>query len=326
MVRILKVLVTGCAGFIGSHLSERLIEKGYYVVGIDCFTPYYSPMLKRFNIANLMKSRSFEMIELDLSEASIKELLSILKDIDYVVHEAAQAGVRGSWGHDFQTYVRHNIIATQTLLEAAARASNIKRFVFASSSSVYGNIESCQLKEEMPLKPYSPYGVTKLAAETLCRTYYENFNVPAVALRYFTVYGPRQRPDMAFHRFMKAMLRDEPIEVYGDGNQMRDFTYVDDVVEATIRALEGDEAVGEVINVGSNRSVKLIDAIKTIAEILGVEPKIVHREEQKGDVKYTCADISKATRLLNWKPVTILREGLANQAAWMKQAIKLNLV
>jgi len=320
------VLVTGCAGFIGSHLSERLVDEGYSVVCVDCFTSYYSPMLKRLNVKNLVKRSNFKLVELDLSEVPVDELASLLRGVDYVVHEAAQPGVRGSWGLDFQTYVRHNIIATQKLLEAVTGADSVKRFIFASSSSVYGNVGEGLLREDLPLKPFSPYGVTKLTGEALCRAYYENFNVPIVVLRYFTVYGPRQRPDMAFHRFIKAMIRSEPIEIYGDGSQVRDFTYVNDVVNATIRALEVDEAIGEVINVGSNKPVRLIDAIKLIAEILGVEPRVIFKKEQKGDVKYTYADISKATRLLGWKPATPLKEGLENQVLWMKQIMELGLI
>jgi len=321
-----RVLVTGCAGFIGSHLAERLVNEGYSVVCVDCFTPYYSPMLKKLNIKNLMKHPGFKLVELDLSEVSVNELASLLRGVDHVVHEAAQPGVRGSWGSDFQTYVKHNIIATQKLLEAATRVDNVKRFIFASSSSVYGNVREELLREDLILSPFSPYGVTKLAGEALCRAYHDNFNVPIVVLRYFTVYGPRQRPDMAFHRFIKAMLKGEPIEVYGDGGQLRDFTYVDDVVDATIRALRVDEAVGEVINVGSGRPVRLIDAIKLIAEILGVEPRVIFKGEQKGDVRHTYADISRATRLLGWKPTMPLKEGLENQVLWMKQIMESGLI
>jgi len=321
-----RVLVTGCAGFIGSHLAERLTNEGYSVICVDCFTPYYSPMLKKLNIKNLMKHPNFKLVELDLSEVSVDELVSLLRGVDYVVHEAAQPGVRASWGSDFQTYVRHNIVATQKLLEATIRIDHVKRFIFASTSSVYGNVGEELLREDLIPRPFSPYGVTKLAGEALCRAYYDNFNVPIVVLRYFTVYGPRQRPDMAFHRFIKAMLKDEPIEVYGDSGQSRDFTYVDDVVDATIRALEVDEAVGEVINVGSGRPVKLIDAIKLIAEILGIEPRVIYKEEQKGDVRHTYADISRATRLLGWKPTTPLKKGLENQVLWMKQIMELGLI
>jgi len=315
-----RVLVTGCAGFIGSHVAEYLLNKGYEVLGIDCFTPYYSKEVKRYNMKSLLKNDDFKFIELDLSIISINDLVQIVKKVDMIVHEAAQPGVRSSWGEDFETYVRHNISATQKLLEAAVRAGNVKRFVYASSSSVYGNVKEVPIKEEVYPRPYSPYGVTKLAAENLCRTYFENYRLPVVMLRYFTVYGPRQRPDMAFHIFIKAMLKNKPIEIYGDGSQIRDFTYVEDVVEATILAMEtkNEELLGEAINIGSARPIKLIDAIKTITDILGVEPRLVFLKPKGGDVRITYADISKAERLLSWRPRTDFRYGLEKQIEWMK--------
>ncbi len=321
-----KVLVTGCAGFIGSHLCEKLVELGYEVIGVDAFTNYYSPRIKQYNISSLLQCDKFRLIELDLSQVSIDELMRIIGKVEYIIHEAAQPGVRASWGMNFDTYVKHNILATQRLLEAIARTGNVRRLVFASSSSVYGNQPRVPLREDMYLRPFSPYGVTKLASEALCITYYENFNVPIVILRYFTVYGPRQRPDMAFHRFIRAMLRGRAIEIYGDGSQMRDFTYVEDVVEATIRAMAYEDCVGEVINVGSSNPVKLIDVIKLLSDIMSIEPRIVFKEVQKGDVRVTYADISKARKILSWSPKTSLRDGLKAQVEWMKKAMEIGIL
>ena len=264
---------------------------------------------------------------MDLSKVSIDELVNVLKDVDFVVHEAVQPGVRASWGIGFEDYVRHNVLATQRLLEACIRAGSVERFVFASSSSVYGNLRDAPFREDMYPRPYSPYGVTKLAAEKLCMAYFENYGLPVVILRYFTVYGPRQRPDMAFHRFIRAMLRGEPIRIYGDGSQMRDFTYVGDVVEATVLAVEaGGEVEGEVVNVGSGRPVKLIDAVRAIASITGCEPNVVFEEPRRGDVRITYADTSRAGRLLGWRPKTKLEDGLAEQVRWMRAAMALGLI
>ena len=320
------VLVTGCAGFIGSHLAKALLLRGYSVVGVDCLTPYYSQKIKQHNLSSLLKNDKFIFVKLDLSAASIDNLAQLVRKVNVIIHEAAQPGVRSSWGGDFEIYVRHNVLATQKLLEAIVKARSVKRFVYVSSSSVYGDVKEVPIKEDVYSKPYSPYGVTKLAAENLCRAYFENFGIPVVILRYFTVYGPRQRPDMAFHRFIKSMLRSEPIHIYGDGSQMRDFTYIDDVVNATIRAIEADDVVNEVINVGSGSPVKLIDTVNLIADILGIEPKIVFEEEKKGDVRITYADISKARRLLGWKPRTRLKDGLEEEAKWIREAMELGLI
>ena len=321
-----KVLVTGCAGFIGSTLAEKLVEQGYEVIGVDCFTPYYSTVVKHYNLRILLKSKRFSFLELDLSETSFDDLVSVVKRATYIVHEAAQPGVQGSWGESFQEYVRHNIIATQRLLEASAKVGKCKRFVYASSSSVYGDVGTPLLREDMRPRPYSPYGVTKLTAEVLCQAYSENFSLPMVILRYFTVYGPRQRPDMAFHKFARALLSGKPIEVYGRGDQMRDFTYVDDVVEATISALEAPEALGKIINVGSGNPIKLVDAIKILADVIGAEPRYCYIEGLKGDVRYTCADVSKAKQLLGWKPTTSLREGLEREVTWIREVMDLGLL
>jgi len=321
-----RVLVTGCAGFIGSHLCEKLLDLGYVVVGVDAFTNYYSPKLKRHNIRNLLRNEKFKLVELDLSQSPIENLLHIVGKVDYIIHQAAQPGVRSSWGINFNAYIKHNVVATQKLLESVVRVKNVKNFVYASSSSVYGSQPTMPFKENMLPKPHSPYGVTKLAAEHLCITYSENYNVPIVILRYFTVYGPRQRPDMAFHKFIKNMLLNAPIEIYGDGNQKRDFTYVGDVVDAVIRAIEIEDATGEIINIGSSNPVRLLDVIKVLANMVGVEPNIVFRAKQKGEVEVTYADISKARSILKWSPKIPLEEGLRAQIKWMKKILDLNLV
>jgi len=237
----MKALVTGCAGFIGSHLTERLLREGYEVIGIDCFTDYYAREIKERNTENALNQKNFKLIEEDILE------MDKFPEVDYVFHEAAQAGVRASWGKSFKIYTRNNIETTQKLLEFY-KDLNIKKFVYASSSSVYGDAE-LPMKEDSLLKPVSPYGVTKLAAENLCYLYWKNYNVPTVSVRYFTVYGPRQRPDMAIHKFVKAIFNGDEITVFGDGTQTRDFTYVDDAVEATILAAESN-SIGEVYNIG----------------------------------------------------------------------------
>ena len=324
---VVRVLVTGCAGFIGSWVVEKLLGEGHEVICVDCFTRYYSVRLKEFNVRGFVSHPRFRLFRFDLSSASMGELVRLVSRVDCVIHEAAQPGVRSSWGEGFEEYVRHNVLATQRLLEACVRAGGVGRFVYASSSSVYGNPVSMLVSEDHPTRPYSPYGVTKLAGEKLCLAYHDNYGLPVVILRYFTVYGPRQRPDMAFHRFIKSMLRGEKIYVYGDGRQMRDFTYVEDVVEATIAACEsGDEVVGEVINVGSGSPVSIIDSIRVIADIVGVEPEIVFVERKKGDVRATYADIGKARKLLGWKPKTKLREGLEKEVEWLKRLMEYKLV
>ena len=247
-----KNIVTGAAGFIGSHLAEKLLRKGEEVIAIDEFNDYYDPFFKNKNIACLKAYDNFELIEADIQ---FIDWNSLLKDVDVVYHQAAQAGVRASWGQGFRFYTERNISATQVLLEAAKDAKNLKRLVYASTSSVYGDAETLPTSELICPKPVSPYGITKLAAERLCGLYHKNFGVPFVALRYFTVYGPRQRPDMAFHKFFKAVIEDEAIPVYGDGLQTRDFTFVSDAVAANLAAASVDGAVGEIFNIGDRKSV-----------------------------------------------------------------------
>ena len=297
----MKTLITGGAGFIGSHLVDKLLEQGYEVIGIDCFTDYYSREIKEANISNALKHKNFKLIAEDILE------MDKLPEVDYIFHLAAQAGVRASWGKSFEIYTRNNIVATQKLLDFY-KDRGIKKFVYASSSSVYGDAE-LPMKEDSLLKPVSPYGVTKLAGENLCYLYWKNYDVPTVSLRYFTVYGPRQRPDMAIHKFVKAILNGDEITVFGDGTQTRDFTYVDDAVEATILAAEND-LVGEVFNVGGGSRISVNELIKEIEKIVGNKAKIKYIEKQKGDVKDTLADVSKVEAILKWIPKININKGL----------------
>jgi len=308
----MKALVTGCAGFIGSHLTERLLREGYKVIGIDCFTDYYAREIKERNIENALNEKNFKLIGEDILE------MNEYPEVDYVFHEAAQAGVRASWGKSFEIYTRNNIEATQKLLEFY-KDREIKKFVYASSSSVYGDAE-LPMREDSLLKPVSPYGVTKLAGENLCYLYWRNYNVPTVSLRYFTVYGPRQRPDMAIHRFVTAILNGEEITVFGDGTQTRDFTFIDDVVEANILA-GNSEIEGGVFNVGGGSRISVNKLIKLLEEIIGKEARIRHIEKQKGDVWDTLADTTKISNELNWEPEVKIEEGLKMFVEWYKKQI-----
>ena len=303
----MKTLVTGCVGFIGSHLTDMLLEQGHEVIGIDCFTDYYPREIKEKNLSNALKNNNFKLIEEDILE------MDKFPDVDYVFHEAAQAGVRASWGKSFEIYTRNNIEATQRLLEFY-KDYNIKKFVYASSSSVYGDAE-LPMREDSLLKPVSPYGVTKLAGENLCYLYWKNYNVPTVSLRYFTVYGLRQRPDMAIHKFVTAILNGDEIAVFGDGTQTRDFTYVDDAVETNILAAEND-MVGVVFNVGGGSRITVNALIKEIENLTSKIAKIKYIEKQKGDVRDTLADVNKAKEMLNWKPKIDIYHGLREYIKW----------
>jgi UDP-glucose 4-epimerase len=303
----MRVLVAGYAGFIGSHLVDKLLEQGYEVIGIDCFADYYPREIKEVNISNALKNKNFEFIEEDILN------MDKFPEVDYVFHLAAQAGVRASWGKSFEIYTRNNIEATQKLLEFYKDLS-IKKFVYASSSSVYGDAE-LPMKENSLLKPVSPYGVTKLAGENLCYLYWKNYGVPTISLRYFTVYGPRQRPDMAIHKFVKAVFKGDEIPVFGDGTQTRDFTFVDDAVEANTLAARSN-VVGEVFNIGGGTKISVNELIKKIEDTIGKKAKIKYVEKQKGDVKDTLADISKAKELLGWSPKVNINEGLKKYIKW----------
>lgn len=306
----MKCLVTGCAGFIGSSLSEALISKGHTVLGVDCFTDYYPKKIKLSNLSSLRKAREFRLVEADLSSAKLSPLL---RGVECIYHLAAQPGVRASWGASFSHYVKDNIVATQRLLEAAKQEPTIRKIVYASSSSVYGDAETLPTRESLVPKPVSPYGATKLAAENLCHVYFRNYAVPVVALRYFTVYGPRQRPDMAFNVFISRIARGEEITIYGDGEQTRDFTFVGDTVKAT--TLASLAAAGSVYNVGGGSQSSLNHAISTIESILGRKARVKRVRKALGDVKATSADITKIRTELGYEPSTPLREGLEKQAA-----------
>ncbi|MEA2656213.1 MAG: hypothetical protein QOI23_1578 [Chloroflexota bacterium] len=311
----MRVVVTGVAGFIGSHLSERLLAGGHEVVGIDCFTDYYARSRKEQNLETSRSSDRFRFEAADLVDA---DLASLLEGADIVYHLASQPGVRPSWGNQFDRYVRDNVIATQRLLEALKDAP-IKRFVFAGSSSVYGEAERFPTKETALPRPVSPYGVTKLAAEHLTLLYTRNFGIPAVSVRYFTVYGPRQRPDMAFSRFMQAMTAGEDIEVFGDGEQTREFTFVSDAVDGTIKASTAD-VVGQIFNLGGGSRVTVNKVLATLEEISGLS---VHRQSlpaAPGDPRHTGASINLAREKLGWEPRVSLGEGLARQWEWFKAA------
>jgi len=309
MSRKYKALVTGCAGFIGSHLTDRLLADGFDVIGIDCFTDYYSREYKDENLKNALEGDAFTLIEQDILS------IDTFPDVDYVFHQAAQAGVRKSWGADFEIYARDNILATQRLLEYY-KGCKIKKFVYASSSSVYGNCELPMAETQM-LKPVSPYGVTKLAAEHLCYLYHKNYCVPTVSLRYFTVYGPRQRPDMSIHLFVRAIIEGDTITVYGDGNQTRDFTFIDDVVDANVFvAMSGSQ--GEVFNVGGGTSICVNELIEIIESVVGKKAIIEHIDEQNGDVNDTLADASRIRRL-GWVPKVRIYEGIRRFNQWVKK-------
>jgi len=268
--------VTGAAGFIGSHLAERLLAAGWEVVGVDCFTDYYPRAAKEANLEGLRGQPGFRLVEMDLNSAALGALL---QGIDTVFHQAGQPGVRASWGRSFEPYLRSNILATQALLEAALHLKRpLRRFVFASSSSVYGDAPQLPVREDTLPQPISPYGVTKLAAEHLC-SLYTRLGVPAVSLRYFTVYGPRQRPDMAFHRFIRAVLEGREIEIHGDGEQTRDFTYVMDIVDANLSAAAApaERVVGRVYNLGGGSRVTVNEVIAIVEGAAG-RPAVVDLE------------------------------------------------
>jgi len=312
----MKCLVSGAAGFIGSHLSEYLIAKGCEVTGIDSFMDYYPKSIKEANIATLKKDQKFEFVEASLLDTDLAELL---KGVEVVFHQAAQAGVRASWGENFKVYSDNNILATQMLLEACT-SNPVKKFIYASSSSVYGDTQDLPMKESSLPRPVSPYGVSKLAAEHLCWLYFRNFGVPTVSLRYFTVFGARQRPDMAFHRFFRWAIESKPIAVYGDGEQSRDFTHVNDIVEANWLASENG-LPGEVFNIGGGSRISLNDVIPIIQDIVGREIEVRYEGTQKGDVRHTSADMTKARQKLGYEPKTPIEEGLRDEYAWVRELV-----
>lgn len=309
-------IVTGAAGFIGSHLVETLLNRGDRVIGVDHFNDYYDVTLKRRNIARFAQHPNFRLIAEDIQTVDWAPLLT---DVDVIYHQAAQAGVRASWGGGFRNYTERNINATQVLLEAAKDAPRLQRFVFASTSSVYGNAETLPTYESASPQPVSPYGITKLAAERLCWLYHHNFGVPVTALRYFTVYGPHQRPDMAFHKFFKAALDDQAIPIYGDGQQTRDFTFVSDAIAANLAAATVPAAVGEVFNIGGGSRVVLTEVLDTMDRIVGQPIRRNHIGVAMGDARHTAAEVSKAQKLLGYQPQVSLEEGLTQEWQWIQE-------
>jgi UDP-glucuronate 4-epimerase len=313
---VTRYLVTGCAGFIGSHLADALLRRGNEVIGVDAFTDYYARPTKESNVNEARTDRGLSLVELDLSADTLDPLL---ENVDGIFHLAAQPGVRGSWGETFAHYVRDNILATQRLFEAAAARG--LRVVMSSTSSIYGNAEAYPTREDATPRPVSPYGVTKLACESLARTYAECFGLETVVLRYFTVYGPRQRPDMAFAKIISALLAGRPFPLFGSGEQSRDFTYVDDAVSATVAAMERGSS-GMVYNVGGGSETTLNDAIALCEELSGRRLQVVHEAVARGDVRRTGADTSLIRSQLGWRPETSLVEGLAAQVAAARAAIE----
>lgn len=310
-----SALVTGAAGFIGSQLAERLVAAGCRVRGIDCLTPYYPPAWKRRNIEALLRSNRFEFREVDLRTDA---LAGELEGIEVVFHQAAQPGVRASWSDGFALYDAHNILATQRLLEAV-RAAPVRRFVYASSSSVYGEALAYPTTEQDLPRPHSPYGVTKLAAEHLCGLFAANWGVPTVSLRYFSVYGPRQRPDMAIHRLIEAGIRGHAFPLYGSGEHVRDFTFVSDVVDANILAAETQVEPGTVVNVAGGSAIAMRDLIELVEQILGSPIELRRHPPQAGDVLRTGGSTTRTRELLGWAPRVGLAEGVQAQVDWHRE-------
>ena len=307
-----NVLVTGTAGFIGSLLAEQLLREGHSVRGVDCLTPYYNTGTKRANLRRLTESELFRLVEADLVECDIDALLD---GIDVVFHLAGQPGVRLSWAEQFATYERHNVLATQRLLEGCRRSS-VERLVYASSSSIYGNPASFPTPENCLPQPHSPYGVTKLAAEHLCALYAANWKLSTVSLRFFTVYGPRQRPDMAIHRLTEAALTGASFGLFGDGKQIRDFTFVGDVVRACVAAGRADVAPGTAMNIAGGSSITVNDLVRLVSDVAECPIATTTRPSQPGDVARTGGTIDLANRLLSWEPRVSLRDGIVEQVRW----------
>jgi UDP-glucose 4-epimerase len=314
--------VTGAAGFIGSSLCDRLLADGHDVTGIDCFVPYYARELKDSNLAGARDHAAFRFVQQDICDAfdtAGTRGAELLEGVDVVFHQAAQAGVRASWGKDFEVYTHNNVLGTQKLLEACRAKQGIK-VVYASSSSVYGETERFPMSEHDPTAPVSPYGVSKLAAEHLARLYTHNFGVHTVSLRYFTVYGPRQRPDMAFHRVIKSILRGDEFHLFGSGEQTRDFTFISDIVEANLGAARAGKP-GGFYNLGGGTRISMNDVIALIEEVTGRKANVRREARQWGDVTNTGADVSRAQQDFAFAPKVSLREGLAREAEFIEKVV-----
>ena len=307
-----KCLVTGAAGFVGSHLCEALLAKGHEVVGVDAFIPYYPRPIKETNLTVARQHARFRFVELDLRTGRLEP---VVDDCDVIFHEAAMAGLMKSWS-DFDLYASCNMIATKRLLEAA-RDRKTPQVIHISTSSVYGREATGD--ETAPITPFSPYGITKVGAENLCRAFEANFNVPVTILRYFSVYGPRQRPDMAYNILIRALMQGEPFTMFGDGEQTRSNTFVADCVNATILAFEKREAaLGRVFNVGGGDIISLNGAIRLLEDITGRKAVIDRKPARPGDQKHTAANINSISQLLGYKPTTRVADGLRAQAEWQK--------
>ena len=308
-----RIFVTGAAGFIGSTLSKKLLESGQRVIGIDNFDPYYNVEIKRNNVNELTHYEGFQFVEGDIRD---KDLLRTIPEFDSIIHIAAKAGVRPSLENPGE-YMDVNIMGTQNLLELCKDRSCTK-FVFASSSSVYGVNPQIPWNEEMNLQPISPYASSKLSCEMLGHVYSKLYDIQFLALRFFTVYGPKQRPDLAIHKFVHRILHDQPITLYGDGSTSRDYTFVDDIVDGILGALDYDKTMFEIINLASNRRISLMDLVRTLEAVIGKKAEIKHIEEQPGDVRVTYGDISKARDLLGYNPNIELKDGLTRFYEWYK--------
>lgn len=304
----MKILVTGAAGFVGSHVVERLLAAGHHVVGLDAFVPYYPRAVKEENIAAARSNDRFKLVEFDLRHDALD---ATVDGVDVIIHEAAMAGLMLSW-RDLELYATCNLIGTQRLLDAAVTAG-VRRFVHVSTSSVYG--ANAVGDESQPTVPTSPYGITKLAAEHLVRAATARHGLNATILRYFSIYGPRQRPDMAYHLFTRALMAGEPITVYGDGLQSRANTFIDDCVAGTVAAIASD-SIGEAFNIGGGRETGLLDAIGIISDALGVRAEIRHEPARPGDQRRTVADTTKANLAFGYAPVVTPEDGLRRQVAW----------
>jgi UDP-glucuronate 4-epimerase len=310
----MRVLVTGCAGFIGSHLTDALLARGDQVIGVDCFNDNYQRPQKLRNLDHQARDlTNFDFVPIDLAAGDLDDLVEA---VDIVYHLAAEPGVRQSWGARFERYVTNNVVATQRLLEAVRRHSG-RTLVYASSSSIYGDAESFPTPEDVIPRPKSPYGTTKLSGEHLCRLYGANYSVETVILRYFTVYGPRQRPDMAFHRFCLAALDGEPLTIYGDGRQTRDFTYVADIVAGTLAAGAADVAAGRTYNLGGGAQTSVRDVLNLLGAVAERSLNVVYQPSEHGDVRDTAADISRARAELGFRPHTPIEEGLRAEFEWL---------
>ena len=315
-----KLLVTGFSGFIGSHLTERLLKEGFEVIGIDDFNDYYDPKIKERNITEIKKNQKFTLIKGDIRNKNLIDEIFDKYKFDTVVHLAARAGVRPSLQLPL-LYEEVNVLGTLNLLEAA-RKNNCKKFVFGSSSSVYGECKNIPFKETEPdLKPISPYGVSKLTGEKYCNAYNHLYKLPVICLRFFTVYGPRQRPDLAIYKFTKLIDEGKPIPIFGDGQYKRDFTYITEIVDGVMSSINYNKTSFEIFNLGESHTTSVTDLVKLIENALGKKAKIDHEPDQPGDVPLTYADVSKAEKLLGYKPKTAPEEGIKKFVEWYRESL-----